>query len=179
MSLLIIKKGRGSLIWKRDLKNCHRPFRIDPGDVRKLGYKVDDQILVGLAIPMGLSPGAYMSQRITSAEGYIISNMRLSVMVYLDDFSGVEVPEFVTAAYKATGQLFVRLGLEEKLPKSSPPLSRRIVLGVCFDTNTLTMEIDPVRLEHINSELTGWLGKKQITKKEVESLVGLLNFVAK
>ncbi len=41
------------------------------------------------------------------------------------------------------------------------------------------MEIDPVRLEHINSELTGWLGKKQTTKKEVESLVGLLNFVAK
>ncbi len=160
MSLLIMKKGRGSLIWKRDLKNCYRQFRIHPGDVRKLGYKVDDQIFVDLAILMGLSPGAYMCQWITSAVGYIISNMGFSVMVYIDDFNGVEVPELVTAAYEATGQLFVTLGLKEKLPKASPPWSHRIVLGICFDTNTLTMEIDHFRLEHINSEIMGWLGKK-------------------
>ncbi len=121
MSLLIMKKGRGSLIWKRDLKNCYRQFRIDQGDIRKFRYKVDDQIFVGLAILMGLSPRTYMCQRITSAVGYIISNMGFSIMVYID----VEVPELATAAYEATGQLFVTLGQEEKLPKASPPWPRR------------------------------------------------------
>ncbi len=53
---------------------------------------MDNQIFVDLAIPMGSSPEAYMCQWITSAVGYIISNIGFSVMVYIDDFNGVEVP---------------------------------------------------------------------------------------
>ncbi len=124
----------------------NRQFRLDLDNVRKVGYKVDVQIFVDLVISMGLSTGAYMCQHITSAVGYIISNMGFNVMLYVDDFNGVEVPRLATVAYKATGQVFISLSLEEKLSQASRLFPRRIVLGVYFDTNTLTMKIDAVRL---------------------------------
>lgn len=43
----------------------------------------------------------------------------------------------------------------------------------------MTMEIDAARLIQILQMLSKWQDKKEATKKEVESLVGLLNFVAK
>ncbi len=48
-------------------------------------------------------------------------------------------------------------------------------LGVWLNTHQVTMEIEQNRLQTIRVEIENWLGKKQATRKEVESLVSPLD----
>jgi hypothetical protein len=50
-------------------------------------------------------------------------------------------------------------------------------LGVLFNTETMTMEITPNRLIEIRSLVKVWLNKKVATLKELQSLLGKLNFI--
>ena len=51
-------------------------------------------------------------------------------------------------------------------------------VGVQFDTNTMTLEITPERLTEIKVLLADWLGRFTCTTRELQQLVGKLNFVA-
>ena len=51
--------------------------------------------------------------------------------------------------------------------------------GVWFDTVTMTVQITPDRLSQLKEELGDWASKHRASKKQVQSLLGKLNFVAK
>ena len=51
-------------------------------------------------------------------------------------------------------------------------------VGVLFNTETMTIEITPERLCELRALLTTWLNKELASLKEVQSLLGKLNFVA-
>ena len=176
---LIHKKGRSCLMYKRDLKRAYRQFRVDPGDVRKLGYRWEDGIYFDLGVSMGLRTGAHICQSITNAVGYIITNMGYSIVVYLDDFAGAEIATHATQAFEATGHVFRVLGMTESMEKACAPNIVMEFLGVWFNTHSMTMEIEPGRLQEIRKGLRDWSTRTQATRKEVESLVGLLSFVSK
>ncbi|RLC09102.1 MAG: hypothetical protein DRI57_22775, partial [Deltaproteobacteria bacterium] len=63
--------------------------------------------------------------------------------------------------------------------KADHPSSRLAFLGIWFDTIKMTMEVTPERLVEINALTAVWLNKESATVKEVQSLIGKLNFVAK
>ncbi|CAC5389407.1 unnamed protein product [Mytilus coruscus] len=69
-------------------------------------------------------------------------------------------------------------GLEESLEKACPPCSRMSFLGVWFDTEKMTLEVTPVRLTEILALVNAWLLKSKVFRKEVQSLIGKLNFIA-
>jgi hypothetical protein len=54
-----------------------------------------------------------------------------------------------------------------------------VFLGILFDTVELTLSVTEERLVEIRELLLRWLTKESATKKEVQQLVGKLNFVAK
>ncbi len=178
-SALIRTKGVGCLLFKRDLRKAYRQIKIDPGDIPVLGFKWQGKIYFDTVLAMGLRSAAYICQRLTSAVKYIFSNMGFEVLNYIDDFGGVENPDKAWEAFAALAELFQLLGLEESAEKAVPPNSCMLFLGIQFDTLAMTMSIDSVRLEQIQTELSKWVFKNVATRKEVESLVGVLNFVAK
>ncbi|CAC5361191.1 unnamed protein product [Mytilus coruscus] len=51
-------------------------------------------------------------------------------------------------------------------------------LGVWFDTEKMTLEVTPDRLIEISELVVMWLNKEKARKKEVQSLLGKLNFVS-
>ena len=51
-------------------------------------------------------------------------------------------------------------------------------VGVLFDTNKMTIEVTPERLKEINLLLKTWLEKHTASLKEIQSLLGKLNFIA-
>jgi hypothetical protein len=71
------------------------------------------------------------------------------------------------------------LGIEEAKNKASEPNTRLAFLGIWFDTNKMTMEVTPDRLIEIKELTKSWLGREFATVKEVQSIIGKLNFVAK
>ena len=52
-------------------------------------------------------------------------------------------------------------------------------IGVLFNTNTMTIEVTPERLNEIICLLKSWLDKKSTASvREIQSLLGKLNFIA-
>ena len=60
-----------------------------------------------------------------------------------------------------------------------PPTTRLEFLGITFDSSTMTMEIPQEKMVQINNELACWLTRTKATRREVESLIGKLQFLAK
>jgi hypothetical protein len=54
----------------------------------------------------------------------------------------------------------------------------RIFIGILFDTQKLTIAIDENRLTEIRLLVECWMHKMMASKKELQSLLGKLNFVA-
>lgn len=179
LAALIVEKGKGCKLFKRDLKSAYRNFRIDPRDVSKLCFMWRRELYADSVLAMGLRSSAYICQRITDAVSYIYRNMGFSSVNYQDDFGCVEYPELADAAYHALGQLLAALGLPEALAKAFPPATAMRFLGIWFDSVDMTMSIDNDRLDQIKTLLHEWQQKQYATRKDVERLVGLLNFVAK
>ena len=100
-------------------------------------------------------------------------------MAYQDDFSGAETPEKAVQADMSLGNLLTNSGLVEKQAKHISPVSVMSNLGIQFNTNTMTMEIPPDKLKAINHDLDSWLSKTIMSRKELESLIGKLAFLAK
>lgn len=176
---MIWKEGPGCLMFRKDLKGAYRQYRIDPGDVRKLAYVWNDELYFDLAVPMGLCSGAYICQRVTDAINFIYTNMGYGAVTYLDDFASAKRPIIAWKAYDGLGALFQILGSIEAIPKSIPPYWIMLFLGILFNSVSMTMEIDPQRLKELRKSLRMWLEKENASRKEVESLIGLLSFVSK
>ena len=175
----VYRKGRGAAMYKVDLKAACRQIPICPGDVRKMGYVWKGKLYLDRVLSMGLRTGAYICQRVTNAILFIHRQTGHTSVVFLDDFVGVERPEQAFEAYCDLRDLLKVLGVDESEPKLCPPNIVMLFLGVWFNSYKLTMEIDKKRLEEILLLLDKWFHKKKATRKEIESLIGLLSFVAK
>ena len=176
---MVIQLGAGSLIYKRDLRQAYRQFRIDPGDYHLLGYFWEGNYYADTVLCMGQRNAGYGCSRVTNAVMYVHAKRGYAGVSYLDDLIGVECPERGEEAYVALGELLYNLGLEENYPKACPPSTRQIVLGVIIDTISMTISITEERLAEISSLVTKWRRKKSCKKKELLSLIGKLCCVCK
>ena len=176
---LIIKKGEGCLLFKRDMRKAFRQIRVDPGDVHLLSFRWKGEIYSDTVLTMGLRSAAYICQRLTNSVAFICKSEGYEIINYLDDFCGVEKCETAEIAFRYLGDLLKFLGIEEAKNKVALPSTRVAFLGVWFDTVAMTMEVTPERLLEIKGLTESWLSKELVTVKEVQSIIGKLNFVAK
>ncbi len=52
------EKGKGCVLYKRDLRRAYRQIHVDPGDIHLLGFKWRDKLYVDCTLPMGLRSAA-------------------------------------------------------------------------------------------------------------------------
>jgi hypothetical protein len=127
---------------------------------------------------MGLRSAAAICQRVTNAVAFILFKLGLCVLNYLDDFAGAETRENASFAYNCLELVLKKCGFKESFEKASPPSEVMTFLGVLFDTNKMTLEVTPERLIEIKSLVQSWMIKEKASLKELQSLIGKLNFVA-
>ena len=95
---LILAKGRGCCVYKKDLQRAYRQFPIDPKDYYLLSFTFDNHIYFDTRCPFGLRTSAMICQRTTKAVIYIFKQAGFFADVYLDDFYGVECPSLADNA---------------------------------------------------------------------------------
>jgi len=176
---LIVKKGQGCELFKRDMRKAFRQIRVDPGDIHLLSFRWKGAIYSDTVLAMGLRSAAYICQRLTNSVSYMCVQDGFDIINYLDDFCGVERPDKANVAFRYLSNLLLTLGIEEAQNKAESPSTRQAFLGIYFDTVKFTMEVTPERLIEINALTSEWLDKEFATVKEVQSIIGKLNFVAK
>ena len=70
------------------------------------------------------------------------------------------------------------IGIKESKHKATSPAYIAVFLGILFDMLSMTMQITPERLQEIKQLLEKWLMMKTTNLKELQSLLGKLNFAA-
>ena len=70
------------------------------------------------------------------------------------------------------------LGVKEAIHKVFTPSQRMVWLGILYDTNKMTMSIPEQKLVEIMEVVHSWNGRTRATQQELQSLLGLLQFVA-
>ena len=128
---------------------------------------------------MGLRSAPYIARRITNAIAYIHRQLQYFLLNYVDDFVGAELKQRAWAAFNALTTLLEELRVETSKEKIVPPTTRMEFLGITFDTNTMTVEISEDKMQEIKLELGSWLLRTKAKRREVESLIGKLQFMAK
>lgn len=176
---LIMAKGPGSLMYKRDLSRAYRQIPVDPQDYNLLCIQWDGNVFFDTVLPFGLRSAAMMCQRVTSGVAFICLEHDFHVLNYLDDFAGVEVSDRANQAFEFLGSILASLGLGESEAKAVAPTTSIEFLGIRFDTMSMTMEVTPRRLSQTISEVSCWLNKERAKLRELQSLIGKLSFVSK
>ena len=172
--------GQSSYLWKSDLSRAYKQVRADPGDIPLLGFTFQGATYLDVTPSFGARLSAGACQRTTSAVCYLMRKMGFTVLVYLDDFCGIEKTlDKANQAYAAFLTLTGDLGLALAPAKCSPPTLSLEWLGFLIDTDSMIVSVPSAKLEDVLSECRPWAHKVTATRKEIQSLVGKLVHISR
>ena len=170
--------GRGALLYKIDVSRAFRHVKVDPGGYDLLGLHWH-HAYVDTCVPFGTRHRSQTFQRLSDAVRYIMRQRGFHVIDYIDDYVGFGVPSVARASFASLFDLMKQLGLTVSDKKLVPPSTQVVCLGVLINTEKGTVSIPSEKLRQINDMVKEWLTKETCTKRQLQSLLGLLLYVHK
>ena len=174
----VLRLGKGCKIFKVDISRAFRHVPMDPGDLDLLGLYWNAYFL-DRSLPFGFKHGSSIFQRISDAVRFIMSQEGHGIWNYIDDFLCVSLPSKIDATFSRLQGLLQELGLTVSAKKLVAPSTQVTCLGIVVDTVALSVSIPSDKLSDIKSICSQWDTKQYCTKKELQSLLGLLLYVTK
>ena len=175
----ILELGPGAYLYKIDLARGYRQLRVDPTDWPLLGFQHQGRFYLDMCPPFGLRTSTLFMQRTTEAISHIHGQRGYLSKPYLDDFGGAEATlDKADDALDTLQNIMGELGIVEATKKVCRPAHTMIWLGILFNTVDMTMQIPRGKMVEIQGELAEWVGRQRATQREMQRLLGLLQFVA-
>ena len=177
---MLIDCGKGSFIWSVDLARAYWQIRTCPLSFPLLGFMHEGKYYVDVCPSFGCRTSALACARTTAALVWLLEQNGIKVLCYLDDFVGV-AGTLVEAqrGYDLLLYFLNKLGLEVSLGKCVQPCQELVWLGFAANSDTLTVTIPDDKLDEVLVECERWLSKADTSRREIQSLVGKLNHIAK
>ena len=119
------------------------------------------------------------SQRLTNTVHYIMRKNGHCIIDYIDDYVGVGVLNSASRLYHFLIDLMRKLVLTISDMKLVKPGTRVVCLGVLINSVQGTIAIPEDKLDQVNRTVQEWLGKNVCTKRQLQSILGLLLYVHK
>ena len=185
---MILCCGQGCMMWKRDLSRYFLQLPLDPTEYPRVGIIWRGLFFFFLGLAFGLRHSGLQGQKVTDAVSWILRRLGLEegdgqpyrVCNYSDDLGGVEkTMERAMASFNKLAWLLTDLGLEESTKKAEPPTTCITYLGVQFDSIKMTMSVPPEKVTEIKADICQWVRKTTITRRDLQSLLGKMFWVAK
>ena len=164
-------------MFKTDLRRAYRQLSYCSSSYNLVAFVWKKHIFCDTVLSMGSRSSAYCCQKFTNAISFIMYKLGIHILNYLDDLAS-ETKQNAYFAYNTMQVMLEKCGIEEAKNKACPPSTSMIFVGVLFNTQSMTIEITSERLKEIISLLTSWLIKDKASLKEIQSLLGKLNFIA-
>ena len=165
-------------IMKRDLSRAYRQLFSLPNSIHLLGFTFENHMYFDVTLSMGSASAAYCCQRTTNTITFIYKKLSYDDVNYLDNLGSAEIDELADAAFDCLGWILNTIGIQESPKKACPPAFVIIFLGILFNTIDMTMTITAERLQEIKSLLRTWEFKKTTDLRELQVLLGKLNFAS-
>ena len=149
---------------------------MDPASIALLGYLFQGEIYFDVTLRMGSRSAAYCCQCTTNCITFIYHKHGFEDVNYLDDLGVADTIERAELTFKNLGQIIDNIGMKEATEKVQAPAPIVTFLGILYNTISMTMEITADRLQELKKLLDAWYLKSEASLKEVQQLLGKLNF---
>ena len=182
VSRQVMELGRGALIVKADIRSAYRLVPIHPMDRLLLGVQWEDQLYMDCQLPFGLRSAPKIFTAVADAIEWFIRKRGVRFIEhYLDDYIVFGPPGSSVCARSLETLLDEcrAVGAPTADEKTEGPTTVMTFLGIEIDTEEACLRLPPAKLEKLRQETATWARRKTCRKKELESLVGVLQFACK
>ena len=181
--------GPGALMSKLDLSDAFRHVLVHDGDWELLGstwpVEIDGTVVTGYFfdtfLPFGLRSSPALFLKFVDGLKFVMSSKGASpIWNYLDDFWTCGPPSPAPHCQNSLGVMLKtcdELGFKTNPEKTVPPNTNLILLGIELDSIAQESRIDQVRLTETLHMLDKWSSRKHCTKRQLQSLIGKLQFI--
>ena len=173
---LIHACGPGTLMAKLDVESAYCIVPVHPTKRLLLGMVWKGELYLNLALPFGLRSEPKKFNSLADALQWMLESQGIDLIHYLDDFilfGAPGSPECRLARERTEG-LCARLGIPIAHHKSEGPTDRVTFLSVELDAESELVRLPEEKLQRLQSEIRGWIGRSSCIKRELFSLIGLL-----
>jgi hypothetical protein len=172
-----------SYLAKIDLHEAYRSIPLHKSCFNQTGLKwhfkgqPHPTFMFDLRLPFGATKSCKIFQTLTDAIVRMLARQNITTIGYIDDFLLIcDNLEQCTQALKTIIELVHGLGLSVNWQKVAGPSRVVTFLGVEVNCNNRTLSLPQVKLDATRTLIHSWLGKKKATKKDLQRIIGKLNW---
>jgi hypothetical protein len=168
--------------FKMDIKAAYKQIRVHKEDIPRLGFRWKDQVYFFQVLPFGMKSSTIIFESFSSFAEWIAKNHHWNIPHlhhYIDDFLGIAAS--AEASIKQAEQLeklLTLLGLQVETKKTEAGVTVIIYLGIELDGEKMEARLPQAKLQAIKDMIQEWLQKDRANLKQLQSLVGHLNFAS-
>ena len=174
--------GPGALMAKLNLQSAYWKVPVHPDDQPLLGMARRGQTFCDRALPFGLRSAQKLFTAVADGLSWALHCEGIANLLhYLDDFffwleaSSSDCANALSIAVPLCG----RLGLPVAPQKVVGPTTSIVFLGILFDSVRQEISLPEDKLARLRMELRTWGVWRSASKRQLQSLIGLLNHAAK
>ncbi len=174
--------GRDALLAKVDIEAAYRLIPVHPQDRVIQAVQWGGNTFVDPMLPFGLRSAPKIFNAVADALQWHLTQAGIEVLFhYLDDYIMVAPPNScLCQVWLGTlMQECARLGVPIAAHKTEGPATVVSFLGITIDTAKGELRLPEDKLSRLRDLLEEWKSRKCCTRKELESLIGLLNHACK
>lgn len=174
--------GIGAWLCKFDICDAFKLIPIHPSLWPYHGIKWNNQYYFYVRLVFGSRSSPKIFTKLSEAISWIaVNNYGIETLLYLlDDFLTIDHPQHMADRTMAImTMLFARLGIPLSPLKTLGPTTCLDYLGVTLNTLTMQARLPEDKIDRIRNLLTQFIKIKSVTKRELLSLLGHLNFACR
>ncbi|KAL9954485.1 hypothetical protein ACROYT_G042033 [Oculina patagonica] len=180
--------GQGCFLAKTDIESAFRLIPIKPKDYELFGICWEGKFYYEKVLPFGLRSAPYIFNQLSDAIEWILAKKcSISFVCHiLDDFLIIEPasalpPHSQICQESLTSMLlsFKSLNIPIAIDKTAGPTQVIEFMGIILDSDRMEARLPPDKVSRILESLHSFQHRKSCTLKELQSLIGTLNFACK
>ena len=178
----VLQLGPNTLLAKIDIKSAFRLMPVHPADRHLLAMEWRNRIYLDTCLPFGLRSAPKLFNIMADLLTWVAFQRGVSFSLhYLDDFLTMGLPTTTTCQRNLDilSQTCKDLGVPLATEKLEGPSTTLTFLGVVIDSSRMEIRLPEDKLQRIHQELELWADKRKATKRQILSLVGLLQHATK
>jgi len=175
-------KGTLQLLTKIDIKNAFPLLPVHPADQHLLMMRWKQKLYIDACLPFRLRSAPKLFNVLADLLSWVLEQQGVSpIMHYLDDFLTLAPPDSTTCQRNMDiiKSVCLHLGVPLAVEKVEGPSTLLTILGIDLDTVRMEARLPTDKLHRIHHQVKTWLSKKRATKRQILSLVGLLQHATK
>ena len=171
--------GLQSHLCKTDIRSAFRILCVSPQDYELLGFKWENKYYFDRCLPVGCRTSCKIFEEFSSALEWIaVNKLGISGMVHvLDDFLIIEASkQEAVVKFKKFLQMCEEIGVPLSNEKTVLPTQIIDFVGITLDVQKSEARLPVDKISKCKNLLFTFLQKDRCTLKDMQSLIGLLNF---